>query len=131
MPSLLELRLYKELNDFLKEVTEEDMDKIVPGQKSPDRVQYLGPMTPALKALLYLLNRSVIDYEECFSQIVKFGSTMTEEQVEKHRHELSELISFRTFIEEQFATALAFEYDLDPNENFGYDENLDVYVVPD
>lgn len=131
MASLLDIRLYQELNELLQIVTEEHIATIVPGARPTSKVHYLGPMTPALKAMLYLLSQAANNYDECFNRIFQLGSSMNEEQREWHKHELSELLLFRTFIEEQFATALTSEYSLDPNEYFGYDEKLDVYTIPE
>ena len=130
MPSLLDTKLFREIEDRLNAMTPEKLSELVPGGPVPEDAVILGVMSDPLKSLLVLLLGAIQWRENCFQKLIKEGATYPPDEIKRIRQVIRKLDEQVNFYDYLFLQAVDKEYGEAVGEaEVRFGSKYEVYIV--
>ena len=131
MFSLMNLAFFKSIEEQLNKLSPEAFTRLIPGSKAPANAIMLGTMSDDLKALLIVKQSSERLCEHKTLELIRKGSTMTDQEIEDERDAIVVAEEFNKLYNLWFFASILYEFPYtDKASGLGYNENFEVYLVP-
>lgn len=129
MASLTDIAFFAELDMSMRAVTEEDLAEINFETSVPESAVSLGPMSEALKALLYISQAAYKKVSEEFLKFARAGIDLSDEEIFTQANKVAMMKSSAHEIEKLFWASLAHEYGFEVGEQtMGFGPDFEVYI---